>query len=168
MSRYEIIEPQELMAFVRESNKIEGITRSVTDDELSAYYALLARDGFSNRHIGRFVTIIQPGAELRNRPGMNVSVGNHLAPPGGERIGELLAIFLEKIATPHPQFKYIESPTRLAPHLAHHEYETLHPFMDGNGRSGRALWLWMHLRADTYRGLGFLHQWYYESLENWR
>lgn len=47
----------------------------------------------------------------------------------------------------------------------HVVYETLHPFTDGNGRSGRAVWLrqmgWI-VRAP----LGFLHHFYYQTLQN--
>lgn len=41
--------------------------------------------------------------------------------------------------------------------------------MDGNGRSGRAIWAWMRLKEnrDPFQ-LGFLHSFYYESLENYR
>ena len=49
----------------------------------------------------------------------------------------------------------------------HVEYETLHPFTDCNGRSGRMIWLWQMLKQDRLvAGLSFLHSWYYSSLEN--
>ena len=45
---------------------------------------------------------------------------------------------------------------------AHCEYEALHPFTDGNGRSGRAIWLWLMHDAS----LGFLHRFITKRLEN--
>ena len=45
-------------------------------------------------------------------------------------------------------------------------YETLHPFMDGNGRSGRILWAWQMIEHNIAPGLslGFLHAYYYQTL----
>lgn len=51
---------------------------------------------------------------------------------------------------------------KLSAYDRHVRYETLRPFTDCNGRSGRALWLWdMKGKAP----LGFLNTWYYQSLE---
>ena len=53
---------------------------------------------------------------------------------------------------------------------AHHEFEHIHPFIDGNGRVGRLILNWVRLRA----GLKFhivyeRDRWkYYESIENYR
>lgn len=42
----------------------------------------------------------------------------------------------------------------------------LHPFMDGNGRTGRAVWAWAMQRdgQDPF-ALSFLHRFYYQTLE---
>lgn len=49
------------------------------------------------------------------------------------------------------------------PYKIHLLYEDLHPFTDGNGRSGRAIWLWQMERQGGTR-LSFLHWWYYATL----
>lgn len=80
--------------------------------------------------------------------GLNVVVGRYRPPLGGPNIRATLQKLLR-----HPH----------DPYLIHQAYEALHPFTDGNGRSGRALWLHMMGGPDAVP-LGFLHTWYYQSL----
>jgi hypothetical protein len=146
-----------LTAFVTESNRIEGIHRKPTKAELAAHMTFLGLPAVTVPDIERFVASVAPGHSLRREPGHNVRVGNHIAPPGGPEIEIALQRLLDDLPS-------------LTPYAAHVQFETLHPFGDGNGRSGRALWLWQMLRrserdARMALGLGFLHCWYYATLE---
>lgn len=145
----------DLVAFVKESNRIEGIRRPPTTREVEAHKALLALGHINIWGVIGFVHSVQPGADLRNREGMNVRVGAHVPPPGSPDIEAQLERLLDR------------ANAGADPFAIHLEYETLHPFMDGNGRSGRAVWLWMMLDQgkDPYAlSRGFLHTFYYQSL----
>lgn len=86
---------------------------------------------------------------------MHVIIGNHRPPRGGPHIAiklrNLIQLAIDNDATPFD---------------IHRRYETLHPFMDGNGRSGRILWAWQMIEHDIKPelSLGFLHAFYYQSL----
>ena len=134
-------------AFVRESNKIEGIIRPPTEDELAAHDRLLRLDKITVGDMEAFVKLVQPDAILRRSVGLNVRVGSHVPPPGGPDIERSLENLLSNTDGRHP-------------FGVHCEYEALHPFTGGNGRSGRALWLWAMNRkreGPRARTLGFLH-----------
>ncbi len=136
--------------FVLESNRIEGIEVVLVDD-MEAHERFLSNP-VSVEALVTFVGIVAE-AQLRDRAGMDVQVGKHHPMAGGPYVRVSLGSILNGLP--------------LSPYATHKEYEWLHPFMDGNGRSGRALWL--HLMGGIENApLGFLHTWYYQSLDNSR
>lgn len=142
----------DLLDFVRESNRIEGILREPTNDEMMAHGAIINLESITTNDLEGFVGVVAPGHRLRDRVGLNVRVGDHIAPAGGPQIREELDALLRSV-------NFGDDPWS-----SHVVYETLHPFTDGNGRSGRALWLWQ-MRAAP---IGFLHQFYYQTLSGVR
>ena len=142
--------PWTLKDFVRESNRIEGIY-SHLDTEIEAHERLLSLEIIEVSALEEFVETIAPGMILRRKVGHDVRVGNHIAPPGGHKIEEKLMHILSCMGP-------------VGVYQTHLDYETLHPFTDGNGRSGRALWLWQ-MGGIECAPIGFLHEFYYQTLE---
>jgi Fic family protein len=117
---------------------------------MEEYFRFMALDVVGIKDVQRFVSVYQPNAVLRQQVGLNVRVGSYIAPPGGEKIRKQLLDMLRRAER-----------NRESAYRIHREYETLHPFTDGNGRCGRMLWRWQ-MRSIT---LGFLHTFYYQTLE---
>ena len=140
---------------VKESNWIEGITRDPTPDEIAEHERFLSLEYVSIEDLVKFVQVYEPEAQLRNRSGLDVEVGNYFPPAGGPEIPRDLTAILDaangKLWTPWE---------------IHVDYESLHPFTDGNGRSGRVLWWWTMRLHKTANDLGFLHWFYYQTLRS--
>lgn len=158
--RLQAFTANELEPFVRESNRIEGIVRDPLLREIEAHQSFTP----TVAGLQAFAKAIDPSIELREHPGQNVRVGRHYPPPGGPAIPTQLEYLLAEARQ-----RLHGADERMSPYELHLEYEQLHPFTDGNGRSGRALWLWMML-GNLRLGIpalrrGFLHSWYYQTLE---
>lgn len=144
---------------VKQSNAIEGILRRPKKKELAEFQRFISLS-VADMHVVelvRFVRVFQPDAVLRNRPGLNVYIGNHRPIMGGPQVVEELVLLIDEVKQ-----------GKLDPWRAHMEYEHLHPFTDGNGRSGRALWVWHMINTGKGHLLArpelFLHTFYYDTL----
>ena len=144
-----------LLSFIDESNAIESIHRRATNAEIQAHHLLWAQRRIEVSDLQEFVAAVAPGKPLRDRIGMNVRVGSHTPPRGGPDVAAALRDLLAAVTA-----------SDVDAYDTHIAYELLHPFMDGNGRSGRALWAWQMQRdgLDPF-ALPFLHRFYYQTLD---
>jgi hypothetical protein len=143
----EIVISPEWIEFIRESNKIEKIFREPTHQEMREFIRFMALNKVTIEDLNVFVSVYEPKAKLRDQYNMNIRVGRYYPPFGGPDISIKLQEILDN--------------TQLTSYQRHVEYEKLHPYTDGNGRSGRMLWAWQQRDLS----LGFLHMFYYQVLQ---
>ena len=146
-----------LERFVMESDNIENIIeiRRHTVHQ-KALYSFLQQAKLTKNDLVNFVTQIEPKSYLRTKPDDNVWIGGRQAPPPNKSLPRLETL-LTNI-----------NDNNITPWEAHVEYESIHPFIDGNGRSGRAVWLWIMWNRKFYRGpYTFLQMFYYQTLQKY-
>lgn len=127
---------------IRESNLIEGIDSAEEDKRsLRAWnWALGNLDwhvAFTTGYvleIHRRITLKQLSKSERGHwRTVQVYVGNH-TPPAPAFIVSQISEYLDNL-----RYNY----KTLDPKIMHVQFETIHPFVDGNGRTGRML-MWLH------------------------
>jgi Fic/DOC family protein len=138
---------------VAESLRIEGIVRPPTEDELTEHRRFTHLETLSISELEAFLKVFRPGARLRLYPGQDdIRVGSHVPPKSGEHIAAQLNALLVDI-----------NAKKIDAWSAHLQFETLHPFSDGNGRLGRSIWNFSMKNTSRF-DLGFLHGFYLQTL----
>lgn len=147
----------EVIAFLKESLAIERINRPVTEKEIEVTSAFLCFETIDYDAICSLQAVYAPGYPVRDKAGMNVHIGGRIPMAGGPKVVTQLTRLVDSIIA-----------GRLDPLEAHTAFEILHPFMDGNGCTGRTLWAWHKLRLGLYPfNFSFLQQWYYDTLAHY-
>ena len=96
---------------------------AVTDAEVLKLHRIMAGEVMDQGKAGQYRKI-------------RVRVGSYVAPPP-ERVQPMMAALLEWWNKHAAKISPI-----LSSAIVHHQFETVHPFADGNGRAGRMLALW--------------------------
>jgi len=149
-----------LMDFAEESNHIENIhNHEANKDAYNRLVVFLALDSLTIQDVCNFNT----AGKLRDKVGMDVSIGGHIPPLGCPEMAYTFKDIIDIVSTGHAPFNGARD---LSAFRNHEDFEMLHPFTDGSGRTGRAIWLWQMVKQFDYAlENGFLKQWYYQSLD---
>lgn len=127
--------------FIRESNLIEGINSPEADAQSwEAWLWLVDREHVGREDLLELHGLITRGQLAKSESGqfrrVPVSVGGHLPPApfiAQQQIYEWLMDLMQHWQT-------------LDPKEMHIRFEKIHPFVDGNGRTGRMLMWWHELK----------------------
>jgi Fic family protein len=97
--------------------------KRIRHEDIFSLHRILAKGVMDQGEAGRYRTI-------------QVRVGSHLPPPANDVSGLMMEL-LDWWNTTSAEISPVISSA-----VIHHRFESIHPFADGNGRTGRALALW--------------------------
>ncbi len=119
--------------------------RAISHTEVLKLHRILAGRVMDQGEAGKYRTI-------------RVRVGTYIAPPPGDvrrLMSDLLAWWKKEAAALSPI---------LSAAIVHHQFETIHPFADGNGRAGRMLSLWeLYRRGFDNHHIFSIDEFYWEN-----
>ena len=117
----------------------------VTHTEVLKLHRIMAGEVMDQGTAGQYRTI-------------RVRVGSYVAPPP-DRVRPLMSDLLEWWNKDAPKISPIVSSA-----IVHHQFETIHPFADGNGRAGRMLSLWeLYRRGFDNHHIFSIDEFYWED-----
>lgn len=139
---------------IRESNLIEGIDDRKEDRQsMKAWLWLLTQKKLDHSIIGQLQKIITKNQNdlvfnqrgfYRDVSKINVSIGNFA---GADF--RMVKMFMDN---------WILDYKKLEPIEAHIRFEKIHPFVDGNGRTGRMIMWWQELHTGKLPTLFYAHE----------
>jgi Fic family protein len=119
--------------------------KTIRHDEVFALHRILAKGVMDQGEAGRYRTVA-------------VKVGHYLPPPAADVSGlmfELLSWWNERATDLSPV---------LSSAILHYRFEAIHPFADGNGRTGRALAMWeLYRRGFDTHHIFSIDEYYWED-----
>lgn len=119
--------------------------KTLRHEDIFALHRLLADTVMEQGEAGRYRTIA-------------VRVGKHLPPPAADVSG----LMFELLAWWNKQA--VELSPALSSAILHYQFEWIHPFADGNGRTGRALALWeLYRRGFDSHHIFSVDEYYWED-----
>ncbi len=119
--------------------------KRLTHADILRLHAIIAGQVMDQGKAGRYRTI-------------QVRVGHHVPPPASDVSG-LMFDLLEWWTTDAPTLSPV-----LSSAILHHRFEAIHPFADGNGRTGRVLALWeLYRRGFDAHRIFSIDEYYWED-----
>lgn len=137
-----------MLQYIHESNLIEGYDDPEFDKQSMKAWKFLERQKSIDRAVVQTLqkTIVESQEDLTDMERgsyryVQVWVGNH-QPPNALRVPELMEqwLFDLHMTIDHPE------PGENHPKQMHKSFEYIHPFVDGNGRTGRMLMWWHEIK----------------------